>query len=144
MTVENKKVQEATGATPGTCWRLSIGRRCPPSEFGGYASGLGGRLEEAEPRDEGLPHVIGYVTVINGKVSSADVYASHELLTKVWPKLLNSAAVEAFAEVQKDKTFYPVAMVAVKAVIEDIDAAKPEAKEVSGACSAGDASRGTS
>jgi len=43
----------------------------------------------------------------------------HEALAK----LLSSAAVEAFAEVQKDKKFEPVKNDAVKAVIEDADKA---------------------
>ena len=36
--------------------------------------------------------VIGYVLAINGKVTSADVYASHALFAKLWPKLLKSNA----------------------------------------------------
>ena len=51
--------------------------------------------------------VIGYAFAINGKVNSADVYASHELFQKLWPKLLESSAVEAFSELQKDKKFAP-------------------------------------
>jgi hypothetical protein len=38
---------------------------------------------------------IGYAVVINGKISSADVYGSHALFMKVWPRLLKSSTVEA-------------------------------------------------
>src|SRR5882672_6326499 len=47
--------------------------------------------------------VIGYVFAINGNVNSADVYSSNALFKKLWPKLLKANAVEAIAELQKDK-----------------------------------------
>jgi hypothetical protein len=47
--------------------------------------------------------VIGYAFAINGKINSADVYASHALFAKLWPKLIKSSAVEAVADLQKDK-----------------------------------------
>ncbi len=43
---------------------------------------------------------IGYVVVVNGKIQSADVYASSSLFQKLWPKLLKAGAVEALAERQ--------------------------------------------
>ena len=46
--------------------------------------------------------VIGYVFAINGHVNSADIYASHALFTKLWPKLLKANATEAVAELQTD------------------------------------------
>lgn len=42
--------------------------------------------------------VIGFVFAINGEINSGDTYTSHELFTKMWPRLLKSAAVEAIAE----------------------------------------------
>ena len=47
------------------------------------------------------PDVIGYASAINGQVNSADVYTSHALFVKLWPKLLQASAVEALAERQK-------------------------------------------
>ncbi len=41
---------------------------------------------------------IGYAFSIDGKLNSADVYASHDLFVKLWPKLLESTAVEAVAQ----------------------------------------------
>ena len=41
--------------------------------------------------------VVGYAFAINGKLNAGDVYASHALLMKLWPKLLTAAAVEAIA-----------------------------------------------
>lgn len=42
--------------------------------------------------------VIGLAVVVNGQVSSVDIFGSSELFGKLWPKLLKSAATEAFAE----------------------------------------------
>ncbi len=56
---------------------------------------------------EGQTDVIGYAFAINGKINSADVYASNALFKKLWPKLLKATAVEAVAELQKDLKFAP-------------------------------------
>lgn len=47
---------------------------------------------------EGKNDVIGYAFAINGKLNSADAYASGTLFRKLWPALLRSSAVEAIAE----------------------------------------------
>lgn len=52
--------------------------------------------------------VIGYVFAINGQVNSADIYASHALFAKLWPKLIKASAVEAVAELQKGLEHKPV------------------------------------
>lgn len=43
------------------------------------------------------PDAIGVVLAINGEMYSADVYGSRSLFRKLWPKLLESAAIEAIA-----------------------------------------------
>ena len=58
-------------------------------------------VKALEPTIDGNNDVIGYAFAINGKVNSADVYASHALFVKLWPKLIKSSAVEAVAETQK-------------------------------------------
>lgn len=50
------------------------------------------------------PDAIGYVFAINGKLNSADVYLSHNLFAKLWPKLLKSNAVEAISELNAPKS----------------------------------------
>ena len=57
---------------------------------------------------DGQSDVIGYAFAINGKVNSADVYASSALFKKLWPKLLKATAVEAVADLTSDKTITPV------------------------------------
>src|SRR5262249_2889650 len=54
---------------------------------------------------EGKKDVIGYAVAVNGKVEAADVFGSHALFLKLWPKLLDGSATEALAERQKDKKF---------------------------------------
>jgi hypothetical protein len=55
-------------------------------------------LTSATAADSGSEDVIGYAIAINGKLNSGDVYASHVLFTKLWPKMLTAAAVEAVGE----------------------------------------------
>ncbi len=43
------------------------------------------------------PDVVGIVVAVNGEIYSADIYSSRALFHKLWPKLLESAAVEAVA-----------------------------------------------
>jgi hypothetical protein len=49
------------------------------------------------------PDAIGFAYAINGQVNSAEVYATHALFVKLWPKLLRASAVEAFSERQKSE-----------------------------------------
>ncbi len=75
--------------------------------------------------------VIGYAVCINGKVNNADVYASHGLFLKLWPKLLKASAVEALGE-KKDKKFDPATAEAVQAFLADAQKGKKTEKEVNG------------
>jgi len=47
---------------------------------------------------EGKADVVGFAFAVNGKISSVDTYAAGTLFRKLWPKLLEAAATEAFAE----------------------------------------------
>ncbi|HEX8139082.1 MAG TPA: DUF6569 family protein [Pyrinomonadaceae bacterium] len=70
---------------------------------------------------EGQPDVIGYAFAINGKVNSADVYASSLLFKKLWPKLLRATAVEAIAELQNGQTFDAVSRGAVETFLTEAE-----------------------
>lgn len=50
---------------------------------------------------DGQSDVIGYAFAVNGKLNSADVYASSDLFRRLWPKLLKSTAAEAVADQEK-------------------------------------------
>lgn len=73
--------------------------------------------------------VIGYVFAINGKVNSADVYASNVLFRKLWPKLLKANAIEAIAELQRDK-FKPASAASVKTFLSESEKARASEKDV--------------
>ena len=44
------------------------------------------------------PEATGFAFAVNGRINSADLYASAELFRKLWPKLLEGAALEALTE----------------------------------------------
>jgi hypothetical protein len=44
---------------------------------------------------------LGYVLVINGQINSAEIFASHDLLSRTWSKLAESAAIEAVSELKE-------------------------------------------
>ena len=46
----------------------------------------------------GKSDVIGYAFAINGQINSADIYVSNHLFSKLWPRMLKAAAIEAVAE----------------------------------------------
>ena len=52
---------------------------------------------------ESRKHIVGFVFAINGQLNTAEVYGSEDLFSQLWPKLLRTAAVEAFAELKKDE-----------------------------------------
>jgi len=50
-------------------------------------------------------HIIGFVFAVNGQLNTAEVYGSEDLFSRLWSKLLRTAAVEAFAELKKGQYF---------------------------------------
>ena len=63
--------------------------------------------------------VVGYAFAGNGKVSSADIYASHDLFERMWMKRLNASAVEALAERARMKDVNPPDAAAVRNVLAE-------------------------
>lgn len=103
LSIENSKVQETSAA---------------------YINELSGILKNK-------PDVIGYVFAINGKVNSADVYASRALFAKLWPKLLKASAVEAIAELnQHTDDPKPVASETVESFLTESEKPAAAATEV--------------
>lgn len=87
-----------------------------------YVKALGGIADRSDD-------VIGYVFAINGKVNSADIYGSNLLFKKLWPKLLKANAIEAIAELQKDK-FAPASAETVQGFLSESEKAKGTEKDV--------------
>lgn len=93
--------------------------------------------KHAEDRSAGLAKiiddkndVIGYACAINGKVTSADMYASHALFKKLWPKLLQASAVESLTEYQAGKPVPKVDVAAVNGFLAKPAKAKPSERNI--------------
>jgi hypothetical protein len=76
------------------------------------------------------PDVIGFAFAINGAVNSADIYASHALFVKLWPKLLKATAVEAIAESHQEAKAEPVASEVIHEFLTGSEQPKAQAKDV--------------
>jgi hypothetical protein len=77
-------------------------------------------------------NVIGYVFAINGKVNSADVYASSALFMKLWPKLLRASAVEAVSELGSGQQPKAVSQESARKFLSDSESAAASEKTVTG------------
>lgn len=81
---------------------------------------------------EGQPDVVGFVFAVNGRASSVDVYNSHVLFQKLWPKLLKASAVEAVAELSGyNEAAGTASAVSIKTFIEDAERGRESEREVS-------------
>lgn len=89
----------------------------------GYINALSGIMRNKSD-------VIGYAFAINGQVNSADVYASHTLFVKLWPKLLKATATEALSELNQAAKAEPVADETIHAFLAASEKPKPQAKAV--------------
>jgi len=78
----------------------------------------------------GKNDVIGYAFVINGKINSADVYASNFLFNKLWLKLLKATAVEAVSEMKEARVARVVKVGDIKAFLDGADLGKSEERTV--------------
>lgn len=52
-------------------------------------------VEALQPVAEKESDVVGFVFAVNGKLNSADIYASNGLFRKLWPRLIKASATEA-------------------------------------------------
>jgi hypothetical protein len=77
-------------------------------------------------------NVVGFAFAVNGKIHSIDIYASHALFRKLWPKLLKAGAVEAIAEKRKGEAFAAATVEDVKSFILDARKAKASRKDLAG------------
>jgi hypothetical protein len=79
---------------------------------------------------ESQPDAIGYAFAINGKLNSADVYASRELFARMWPKLLKASATEAMAERSTEKSSAALDATAVRAAFAEAEHGHESSKDV--------------
>src|SRR2546426_10188347 len=100
------------GAASPTSFQLALENKQVQASADSYIKALGGIVN-------GKTDVIGYVFAINGKINSADVYASNSLFKKLWPKLLQASAIEAVADLRRGEKFEAPAADAVKGFLDD-------------------------
>ena len=86
-------------------------------EHGQVAASVDDYVQALARLVEGQDDVIGYAFAINGKLNSADVYASNELFLKLWPRLLKASATEAVAEASGPRSAAPVQVPEVAALL---------------------------
>lgn len=90
-----------------------------------YAKAMKRLIEENE-------RAIGYVAVINDSVHGAEIFAGHDLFRRLWPKLIETTAIEAISE-KKDKQAAKAATVEdVKEFLEKAEAVPASAEKIHG------------
>ena len=100
------------GAASPTSFQLALENKQVQASADSYVKALDGIVD-------GKTDVIGYVFAINGKINSADVYASSALFKKLWPKLLQASAIEAVAELKRGQKFEAPKADAVRGFLDD-------------------------
>jgi hypothetical protein len=94
-------------------------------------TGIQPYLDKLAKVADGERDVVGCAFSVNGKLSSAEVYASPELFQAQWRKLLEAGAVEAFAEAQSAPGT-PPDLGSVRTFLDDPPSGKPVEEEIGG------------
>jgi hypothetical protein len=119
--------KEVANAQSPSSYQLTLEDKDLLAKLDAYAKDL-------QKAPEGKKDVLGFVIVINGKVEGAELYGSNKLFNKLWPKLVQGAAVDALSEFDATKTFEPATAKTVQTFLAE--AIKGEAKEVVAAANA--------
>ncbi len=112
------------GAASPTSFQLALENKEVQKTSDSYFKALAGIIN-------GKSDVIGYVFAINGKINSADIYASNALFKKLWPKLLTSSAIEAVAELRRGEKFDAPRPAEVQGFLNDSPKGSEKEKDVS-------------
>jgi hypothetical protein len=106
-----------------TSMQLALENKNVTKAAGAYIGKLSGIID-------GQPDIVGYAFAINGKLNSADVYATHDLFRRMWPKLLKASSIEAVAE-RRDKTkSSPPDALAIQAALADAEHGRESTKDI--------------
>src|SRR5213080_118984 len=129
VSVAQDKLSSNTGASvkseaSPTSFQLALENKNVQANADTYIKALGGLLEARTD-------VVGYVFAINGKINSADIYASSTLFKKLWPKLLQASAIEAVAELRRGERFDAPKPTEVQGFLEDGSTGPEQEKTVS-------------
>lgn len=88
--LSGKLKTKVNGAASESSLQLALENKELSAEQDRYVAAL-------QAAGHGADDIVGYAIAINGKVMSADIYASNGLFRKLWPRLLKSAATEAIS-----------------------------------------------
>lgn len=138
---------EVTASAEGLPHRTQYQERIDPNRGAqgggaGFTTSLQLSLENAELTDkveeyaaalrgiiDGHDDVIGVAFTINGAMNNADVYGSHDLFVRLWPRLLRAAATEAVAERNEGLEDIIGIVETVRKCFADADKGKEEREE---------------
>jgi hypothetical protein len=73
------------------------------------------------PVIRGKGDVIGYAFAVNGVVNSAEVYGSHALFEKLWPRLLKASAIEALTQLRPGRKVSRVTADEILACLREVE-----------------------
>ena len=98
---EQKKLSAATGANvsapaSATSLQLALENKKLAETRNAYVAVL-------KPAGEHGDDIVGYVFAVNGKINSAEIYASNGLFRKMWPKMLDASATEAIGQKAREQ-----------------------------------------
>jgi hypothetical protein len=116
---------DVKSAASPTSFQLALENKSVQANADNYINALDNLLDSRTD-------VIGYVFAINGKINSADVYASSALFRKLWPKLLKASAIEAVAELRRGEKFAAPKPSEVQGFLDDSSRGTEKQKDVSG------------
>jgi len=108
-----------------TSFQLALENKNVQTSADSYVKALSGIIDNKND-------CIGYVFAINGKINSADIYASNALFRKLWPKLLQASAIEAVAELRRGEKFDAPKATEVEGFLDSGTKGVEEEKAVSG------------
>jgi hypothetical protein len=115
---------DVKSAASPTSFQLALENKSVQANADSYVKALAGLLETRTD-------VVGYVFAINGKINSADMYASSALFKKLWPKLLQASAIEAVAELRRGEKFDSPKPAEVQGFLDDSTKGPEQQKDVS-------------
>jgi hypothetical protein len=129
VTAAQEKLREKAGAgavdrTSPSSMQLTMESRAVKGHVEPYLDKL-----SKVPDEKG--DIVGCAFAVNGRLSSADVYASPALFQALWPKLLKAGAVEALAETGATKQALPAAD-AVRAFVKEPPSGTRVEEEIGG------------
>src|SRR5579864_1410551 len=113
----------ASVASPSTSMQLALENKQVTAAAGAYIHRLSRIVD-------GQADVVGYAFAINGKLNSADVYTTHDLFGRMWPKLLKASATEAVAERRKGKSPAPPDAATIRTAFADAEQGRASSKDI--------------